>query len=114
MFKVTFMCDDAKLGKALRVLVGVAAEPPQALPVANAVVKKGAVSQKVPGQTLPDLIKNTILGDVDKRTYTMNDIKMIVTQLGYAPASVNNAFWRLYNQEKFLRRVSRGVYEVRH
>lgn len=112
MFKVTFMCDDIKLGKALRALVGLAAEPPQALPMANAVARKGTVNQKVSGQTLPELVKNTILGDAD-RQYTMNDIKLIVTKLGYAPTSVNNAIWRLYNQDKFLKRVGKGTYEVR-
>ncbi len=113
MFRITLMCEDSKLGKTLHALVGLAAEPPQVQPVSNAVAKNGQVRTRTTGTNLTELLKNTLLGNETRRV-SVSELRMMVTNLGYRPNSLNSVLYRLHNREKFLRPIERGVYEVRH
>ena len=112
MFRVTFMCKDAQLAKALHALVGVAVEAPTIQPVSNAVVKNKKTQARVPGTNLVELIKNKLIGD-DTTKVTWPELRVIVTKLGYQPISTNSAVAILCKQQ-FLKRTSRGQYAVLH
>lgn len=113
--RVTFICDDSKVGKACRSLTGIAIEQPQVQPMANATAVKAQPRSRVrtihEGQTLPELLKAQILKEGLERI-SASTMKVMTTTLGYAPLSVYKTLQTLV-QDKFLRRVEQGIYEVR-
>ena len=112
MFRVTFMCNDTRLGVALKGLQGIALETPQVQLVANATTVNGKVRQRVPGSSIKEQVLNHIVGNNIKKI-TANEVKMFVTKLGYAPHSYASIVHRL-TADRTLRRVAPGIYEVKH
>lgn len=114
--RVTFMCDDAKVGKACRVLVGIAAEKPEVQPMGNAIaIKTGTVRtvrQRHAGNTLPELIRSKMLEE-NMNQISASTIQVMAGSLGYVPKSSAKALADLVHKFKFLRRIGRGEYEVR-
>jgi len=112
MFRVTFMCNDTRLGVALKGLQGIALETPQVQLVANATTVNGKVRQRVPGSSIKEQVLNHIVGNNIKKI-TAQEIKMFVTKLGYAPNSYASIVYRL-SKNKTFKRVAPGTYEIKH
>src|SRR5260221_9807183 len=103
MFKITFMCEDNRLAKALHNLVGIAAEPPHVQPLGNAMNGKDGVGNKVPGNNLPEIVRNLLTRDKIKAV-SLDDLRAIITPLGYQASSTHGTINQLV-KERFLKRT---------
>lgn len=110
MFRVTFMCQDNKLGNAMRALVGIAAETPQVQVVVGATIKHRTVVARDGGSSLKELLLNR-LKEEGLKIITSKAAAEITQELGYQRLSAAKTLQDL-TKEGYLKRIDRGQYQV--
>lgn len=86
MFRVTFMCDDKRLGEVLRALTGLARGAPVAVPVTNEEVdSKGNIKAKSNGKLVHMFIEH--LHKLKTESFTPKDAQVWLKSVGMSPLS---------------------------
>lgn len=110
MFRVTFMCQDNKLGHAVRALVGISVETPQVQAVVGATMHRNKVVAREGGSTLKELLLTRLRAE-GLKVITSQAAADLTQELGYQRLSAAKTLQDL-TKEGYLKRIDRGQYQV--
>lgn len=84
--RIEFFCDERFVGKALRLLAGIALQPPKATPVINAQMQGGRVAAKVNGAESIKLFSDW-LARKKLKNINAGHVKAFQQEIGRSPLS---------------------------